>query len=117
RVVPIDQTIEALHRRSIDSVPSSDDARSIARELKAGRYVVGHLVRTPTGRALFADYRDVSIGSLHSAQVDLPVDSARVASAFIEMADSLVLRGISDGTPSEMARGSRNLPATQTLIR
>ena len=115
-IVPLDQTVDALKQRRAQSPPSPDEMRSVASALGARRYVVGKVIRTPTGYAAFADYRDAATGSVHAAQLDLPSDSARTGLVYSALADSLVLRGLSDGSSGDGNR-PRNLFATQAFIR
>jgi hypothetical protein len=114
-VAPLDRTQDALNRHGPGRL-SPDDMRSIAMSVGARRFVVVRPVRTPTGNALFAEYRDVETGSLHDAQVDLPADSSQVAQVYAALADSMVLRGASDGGPPGTLR-ARHLFATQAFIR
>jgi tRNA A-37 threonylcarbamoyl transferase component Bud32/tetratricopeptide (TPR) repeat protein len=114
-VVPLAQTSDALARRGSGRL-APEEMRSITIRLGARRFVVVGPVRTPTGNALFAEYHDVEAGSLHEAQLDLPSDSSRVAAMYAALADSMVLRGGSDGgVPG--GTGPRHLFATQAFVR
>jgi tetratricopeptide (TPR) repeat protein len=114
-VLPFAQTSNALARRGSGRL-APDEMRSITIGLGARRFVVVRPVRTPTGNALFAEYRDVEGGSLKEAQLDLPSDLSKVAAVYAALADSMVLRGASDGgVPG--GTGPRHLFATQAFIR
>ena len=78
-VVPLDRTLDALGGRRSGRL-SADEMRSVATSLGARRYVVVRLTQTPTGNAVFAEYRDAEDGSLREGQVDLPSDPSKVCS-------------------------------------
>jgi hypothetical protein len=114
-VVAINRALDALARRPAGRL-TLEDMNSIAVSLGARRFVLVSPSRTPTSNAIFAEYRDVVDGSLHSAQLDLPTDPSRVAAVYAALADSMVLRGASDGGPPGRV-GPRHLFATQAFIR
>ncbi len=114
-VVAIDRTLDAFARRRAGRL-TLDDMNAIATSLGARRFIVVKSVQTPTGPALFAEYRDVQDGSLYSAQMELPVEPSHIATTYATLADSMVLRGQSDGGPSG-GLGPRHLFATQAFIR
>ena len=114
-VVSLDRSLDVLTKRPAGRL-TFDDLGSIAVSLGARRLVLVKTTQTPTGPAVFAEYRDVVDGSLHYAQVDLPSDSSRVAAAYAALADSMVLRGGSDGGQGGTT-GPRHLFATQAFIR
>jgi tetratricopeptide (TPR) repeat protein len=114
-VVSLDRTLDVLTKRPAGRL-TFEDLGSIAVSLGARRLVLVKPTQTPTGPAVFAEYRDVVDGSLHYAQVDLPSDSSRVAAAYAALADSMVLRGGSDGGEGGTT-GPRHLFATQAFIR
>jgi len=115
-IVPLDQTKEVLDGRRVTGAPGVGVARDIAASVHAGRYVVGRVRRTPTGRAVAAELRDAHGTTLYSAELSLPADSAKVDAAFAALADSLLLRGASDGAPPDWPRKSPNFAATQAFI-
>ena len=114
-VIAIDRTIDALRRRPAGRL-TLEDMNQLATSLGARRYVLVKPTRTPTGNAVFAEYRDVIAGQLHPAQLDLPTEASRVAATYAALADSIVLRGASDGGLPGTA-GPRHLFATQAFIR
>ena len=114
-VVRLDLTQDALAGRGPGRL-SPADMRSIASSVGARRFIVVRQVRTPTGKAVFAEYRDVETGPLHDAQLDLPADSGQLTGVYAALADSMVLRGETDDGPPGRA-GPRHLFATQAFIR
>jgi len=116
-VVPADQVTDAMRRRRVDAAALTPDARKeVATSLGAGRFVVGRIIQTPTGRAIAADLEDAKSGTLYSTQAELPNDPSRVAGTYAALADSLLLRGRTDGAPPGSTR-PRQLFATQGFIR
>ena len=95
-----------------------DDAglRRLARRLSVGRYIRGRVISSATDslRSVHASLYDVGLGRLAEATA-LISGQQRAETAYIALADSLLLRG----TTFESANtgGERNLPAAQLMAR
>ncbi|HET9425686.1 MAG TPA: hypothetical protein VFO55_09970, partial [Gemmatimonadaceae bacterium] len=92
-----------------------DEAERMASSLRAGRLIRGSVANAGDRTVVSADYIDVRTGLVHSAQAVLPADSGRRWDTFMALADSLVLRGRTDGS-RQAASERRSLLATQLFI-
>ena len=115
-VVVIDQfqVADAL-RRSGGSVSSNSDARSIARGLRAGRFLRARSARVGDSLHLSATLYDAGSDSiLSSTQIRVPRSTAGVEVLFAQLADSRLIRG---APPATIGRrmGTRSLPALQAF--
>ncbi len=114
-VVSMDEVAAQTAERG-DRELGPSQANALAESFGAGRYVISRVLRTPSGRALSSEFRDVRVGMLHGLQVPLPSDPARLSEAIASVADALLLRGKTDGSPYRADQGTRNLRATQLAI-
>jgi tetratricopeptide (TPR) repeat protein len=87
----------------------------MASSLRAGRLIRGSVANAGDRTVVSAEYIDLRTGLVHSAQEVLPADSGRRWETFMALADSLVLRGRTDGS-RQAASERRSLLATQLFI-
>jgi serine/threonine-protein kinase len=107
---------DAVRRRG--SPNTSDAARAIARELGAGRFVRGRVVRSGDRVRLAASLFDTKTDApLYEASITMPSESAFVLSPYVALGDSLALRGARTQLIESVAPTSRNLPAFQSVLR
>jgi serine/threonine protein kinase len=106
-VVPLDETRDAVGSSGWNPLQSAGAARDVASRMRAGRYVVGRIRKTPTGQAIAAELRDARGKTVYGAEAPVPSDAKMVGVAFAALADSLLLRG------RLTAARSRVLPAVQ----
>jgi hypothetical protein len=113
RVADAFEVSEALRAQN----PTNDAGlRRLAQRMSVGRYIRGRVVSAAadSSRSVHASLYDVGSGRLAEATAAVG-RQASVESAYIAIADSLLLRGI----PLETAQtgGERNLPAAQLMAR
>ena len=99
-------------------VVTDEDARAIARSLRAGRYVRSRLTAFGDSVRLTSALYDAA-SDRPPYQLVMRIPGARIDEAawYREVADSLILRGATDASRLGHAAGSRSAPAVQTFAR
>ncbi len=112
------QVRDALVRRGGGTL-SSRDARRVARELGAGRYVRGDVSRLGDSIRVHAGlYESGARGALlHEGAFRLGPGLAGAESLFTALADSLLFRGAGPGRRAETKTGTRSFPARLAYVR
>jgi serine/threonine-protein kinase len=115
RLVPSFEIGDLLRRRGTPT--SVAEARALAVELAAGRFVRGSFQLQGSNVVIEASlYQAETDSVLHSVHAIVPFDSARSLAVYRSLGDSLVLRSKRLAGPADTTAGERSLPAVQAMI-